>query len=120
MGGQPGNSGINVVIQVSAAENITPDSLYFQNRVSKIDIKTNENEVLWVARFQTITRKEINIGKNSDEDVSIEVPEMENFPFELGKNEAVLLYHQNSTAFYFKIEGIKTKETIYYPSARPQ
>jgi hypothetical protein len=120
VGGMPGNSGTNVVIQVLPIENIIPDSLYYQNRVSNIDVKPGDNGVLWVARFQKITRKEINIANETTEDVSIDVPEMENFPFELEKNEAVLLYYQNNTAYYYKIEGIKIKDTIYYPSARPK
>lgn len=118
-GGQPGNSGTNLVIEVLNSENITPDSLYFQNRVSSVDIKPAEKGTLWVGRFQKVGRKEVILNESDNTDVSVTIPEMENFPFKLENNEAVLLYHQNNTAYYYKISEIKTKESIYFPSARP-
>lgn len=119
-GGQPGNSGTNVIMQVIYQENIIPDSLYYQNRVSVIDVKSTASEVLWVGRFQKITRKVINLQENPNDEVSIPVPEMENFPFELKNEEAVLLYHDKEKSYYFKITGIKQKERVFFPTARPQ
>jgi hypothetical protein len=119
-GGQPGNSGTNVMIQIIHQENIIPDSLYYQNRVSAIDVKPTESGVLWVGRFLKITRKEINLQENPNDEVSISIPEMKNFPFELKNEEAVLLYHDQEKTYYFKITGIQQKERILFPTVRPQ
>ena len=120
VGGQPGNAGINVVINVENSEDIIPDSLYFQQRVAALEVKPYEKGVLWVARFQHITRSEPNLNENPNGDLTAEVPIMENFPFDLQNNEAVLLYHKNNTALYYKIINIKQKETIFFPAAKPQ
>jgi hypothetical protein len=50
----------------------------------------------------------------------IEVPEMDAFPFELQNDEAILLYHQNNTAYYYKLKGLIQKETIFFALNNPK
>jgi hypothetical protein len=120
VGGQPGNSGTTVQIFVSEVGTIQPDSLYFQNRVTQIDIKPTKKGSLWVANFRKVTRKDFNMTDNPKGEYGNPVPEMINFPFELEKNEAVLRYINEGKAYYYKIVGVKEKEPLFYPSAKPR
>jgi len=120
IGGQPGNSGTLVFLTVTTSTELIPDSLYFQNRVAVIQSQTKENQKLWTARFQKTTRNEINLKENQNTNLSAEVPEMDAFPFKLQNDEAILLYHQNNTAYYYKLKGLKQKETIFFALNNPK
>lgn len=120
MGGQPGNSGTTVQLHLSTDKSVQPDSLFFQNRVTAIDIKPSDEGNLWVANFRKVARKPINMTDNPRGEYGNPVPEMVNFPFELEKDEAVLKYTLDNKAYYYKISGITQKETIFFPAAKPR
>ncbi len=120
MGGQPGNSGTTVQLFVTTNDEIQPDSLYFQNRATYIDIKPTDKETLWVANFRKVVRRDINLTENPRGEYGNPVPEMMNFPFDLNKDEAILRYTKGDKVFYYKIMGIPQKETIFFPSAKPR
>lgn len=120
IGGQPGNSGTLVFLTVTTSTELMPDSLYFQNRVAVIESQTKENQKLWTARFQKTTLNEINLKENQNTNLSAEVPEMDAFPFKLQNDEAILLYHQNNTAYYYKLKGLIQKETIFFALNNPK
>ncbi len=111
VGGLPGNAGFNVFLIVNDPTGIVPDSLYFQNRVAKVDIRDQQ----WVAHYRTVKRNEINFSNNQNAKIEEKISEMPNFPFKIEEDEAILLYHQNQKSFYYKIKGIKTKESVFYP-----
>ena len=111
VGGQPGNAGFNVFIILEKPTDIKPDSLYFQERVASVEIRDNQ----WIARFNTIKRNEINLSQNQEPNVIEHVEKMKKFPFKLLDDQAVLLYNYNNTRYYYKIDNIKSKETIYFP-----
>jgi len=120
VGGQIGNSGTIVSFFISdTKEAIQPDSLYFHNRVTAIDIKPAQKGRLWVANFRTEIRKNPALNNHPVAISGEPVPEMKNFPFKLEKDEAVLGYTLNNKVYYYKISGIKQKEKLFYPAARP-
>ena len=118
MGGQPGNSGTIVQVFVNLTEDVQPDSLFFQNRVTQIDLKPSTEGKLWVANFKKVVRKDINLTDNPRGEYGNPVPEMIDFPFELEKDEAVLKYTLENKVYYYKITGIAQKETIFLQSIR--
>lgn len=111
VGGQPGNAGFNVFMILENPTIAKPDSLYFQERVASVEIRDQQ----WIARFKTINRKEVNLSQNQETDINEHVKKMDNFPFNLLDNQAVLLYNHNNTSYYYKIVNIKSKEVIYFP-----
>lgn len=120
MGGQPGNSGTTVQLMVNSTKEVQPDSLFFQNRVAHIEIKPSDKVKLWVANFRKVVRKDINMTDNPTGEYGNPVPEMTNFPFELEKDEAVLMYSKDAKVYYFKIAGLVQKETVFFPAAKPR
>lgn len=121
IGGQPGVSGTSVHILLSAIdENVQPDSLFFNQSKAKIDIKTAEKGHLWVANFRKSAPRDINMHGEPKEEYGNTPPKMEEFPFELAKDEAVIGYYTKEKKAYFKIIGLQKKETLFFPSAKPR
>lgn len=118
-GGQPGNAGINVVISMSEVSEIVPDSLYFRNRISPIEIKNNKAGILWIGRFKTVDRKEPVLQDDPTGNTVVEVPEAHDFPFELENHEAIIRYTENGKVRYYKFSNIKEKEPLFFPAAKP-
>ncbi|EDP69576.1 hypothetical protein FBALC1_00440 [Flavobacteriales bacterium ALC-1] len=93
-----GGSGINVFIKLND-KSIQLDSIYFRDRVSKLNI-SSENEGLYVGRYKS-------------NDIKTEIP------FDLANNDCVISYKSNHEIFYFKIPDLKEKAVLNYPSSPP-
>jgi hypothetical protein len=106
-----GVSSINVTIQLKEKSTIQFDSLYFKNRVTKVEVKTPS---MLTANYK--------ISKNIISDIIIDVDptkELKNkapikpkFDFELKENEAVLSYQFQGKTRYIKIKNIKKVKNI--------
>ena len=120
VGGRPGNAGTYVTIEIDNPTEIIPDSMYYQQRIAPIEINEVNNKIQWIGRFQTITRRQINLNENPDTTIEEEVPVSENFPFELKEDEVVLLYHDEDGSYFYKWQTVKKKKTIFYPTAKPK
>ncbi|WP_341220262.1 hypothetical protein [Polaribacter atrinae] len=112
-GGQPGVHGINVQIQLKEKSNINFDSLYFRNKVAKVEFK---NATLIIANYNTSNKKPSDVILHLDpkKEVQNKLPTQETFPFELSENEAVLTYQANGKTTYYKIKEIKKRESKPY------
>jgi hypothetical protein len=111
VGGQPGVSGINVIIGVENDSEVVFKNIFFQKRKVNATIKTMNEKKYVTANINTSTRKEEVIGK---EEVKKEA-KPEEIPFVLESNEAVIVYQVGKKTYYYKVSKIKKTETIFYP-----
>jgi hypothetical protein len=111
VGGQPGVSGVNVIIGIDDDTSVTFKNIYFQTRKVSVTIETRNKKKYVLGNINTSTRSEETIiKKETKEKVS-----KNDFPFELGNNEAVLEYDKAGKTYYYKVSKIKKTETVFYP-----
>lgn len=116
IGGQPNVKGINVFVLYTSEQSVEFDSMYFNERITKIEIKEKQGIKLIVGRYDTSTRNEdLILHSDSKKETGNKVPKTNTFPFELGENEAVISYKEGNKTKYYKIKNIKQTETDFYP-----
>lgn len=115
IGGQElSGSGINFYIRFK--EPFSPNYLlkrvYFQNKVANFE---KRDSITFVAQFYQKAINSLNNTKENDQKMTT------NPKFNLQPDEAILEFVQDNKKEYFKIEKIKEKELIAYPSmGRPK
>lgn len=122
IGGMPGVSGTNVVINYEANTTVNFDSLFFKGRKAKIELESIEKKNYIKGHFNTSTvnsKEDLMLHKDGKKEYGNKIPEKK-FPFELKENEAVISYLENGETKYFKVENIKKGEAVFYPSAKPR
>ncbi|WP_435675513.1 hypothetical protein [Polaribacter sp.] len=111
-GGQAGVSGTRVEIKLKTASNIIFDSLYFQNKVTKVEVKNNKETTLLMGHFNTSKRndRDFILDMDSKNELHNPIPERKKFPFKLKENEAIIRYRISDTVRYFKIENVQKQK----------
>tara|TARA_R110002049_G_scaffold114646_1_gene265892 strand:- start:11764 stop:12252 length:489 start_codon:yes stop_codon:yes gene_type:complete len=119
VGGQPGVSGTKLEIHLSNSSEIIFDSLFFQNKTTKVEVNNLDNAVQLIGHFSTSKKmkRDIILDVNSTNEIENTLPNLKKFPFELKENEAVLSYKKGEKTVFFKIENIKEIEFKAFPSA---
>lgn len=120
-GGMPGNSTLNLMIEFTSPEVVDFKNVYFQNRITKAIIEQKGDKQYIAARYKTSSgedRKDIVL--HSDPQKEYGNAPVENFPFELKENEAMVSYAKGEKIYYFKIENIVKGKSVFMPSAKPQ
>lgn len=117
-GGQPGVRGTKVEIHLKDASEVIFVALYFQGKRTKVEVSQMEKFTRIIAHFSTSKRKNRNLILDADITKELEntLPSLEEFPFQLKENEAILSYKKESKTLYFKIENIKKVQLIAFPS----
>lgn len=117
VGGQPGVRGTNVFIYYDAEAAVAFDSIYFNNAVVKIQLKTNKGKTYLAGHFNTSTvhrKEDLILHADEKKEVQNKKPILKKLPFELKEGEAVISYKEGEKQKYFKIQGLKkTKGVIY-------
>ena len=107
-------SGYNLFIPVKPNSDLQLDSVYFRGRKVAIEKEASENG-LFVARFKNSSENEgrdIVMHADPRKEYGNKPPViLEKIPFELQPDEAVVLYTKNGKSKYFKITGIRKKES---------
>ncbi|MFT4848732.1 MAG: hypothetical protein ACI83B_001267 [Sediminicola sp.] len=109
-----GGYGTNVhVICDKLNENLKIETIYFANNILVVRRAVN-NPKAFVGSCKTVPGRDIIM----DSDV---VKEAQNrpklsFPFELGRNEAVIKYSLEGKAMFFKVSDVLIKPKITYPT----
>ena len=111
-GGQAGVRGTRVEIKLKTASNIIFDTLYFQNKVTKVEVKKIKETTLLMGYFTTFKRndKDFILDMDSKNELHNPIPERKKFPFKLKENEAIIRYRISDTVRYFKIENIEKQK----------
>ena len=117
-GGVPGVSGKRVDLKLSDSVAITFDSLFFQQRVTKIEV-SEENTIL-TAHYSTSKGKMHDLILHSDtrKELKNKVPKVTKIPFELKGNEAILSYKVDGNTKYFKIKNIEKVKSRPFPKTQ--
>ena len=117
-GGQPGVSGTKVEIHLKDASEVIFVALYFQGKRTKVEVSQIEKFTRIIAHFSTSKRKNRTLILDADATKELEntLPSLEEFPFQLKENEAMLSYKNDNKIVYFKIENIKKTQSIPFPS----
>tara|TARA_B110001454_G_scaffold157513_1_gene146824 strand:+ start:1520 stop:1999 length:480 start_codon:yes stop_codon:yes gene_type:complete len=119
IGGQPGVSGTNIIFKLKENSNINFDSIFFQNKSTKVEINTSANGIILIGNFNTSKRQRKNLILDSNvvKEMKNTLPDLRNFPFKLEENEAILTYRINNRIKYFKIKDIEKVKPIFFPRA---
>jgi hypothetical protein len=117
VGGVPGVSGRRVEIKLSEKKSVTFDSLFFQKKTTKIEIRETKGTTLLVAHYSTSSRKNNDFILHSDtkRELKNKIPKPDNFPFDLKENEAIISYKVKGKIKYYKIENIKKAKEDTFP-----
>jgi hypothetical protein len=118
VGGQPGVSGIKLELHLKDASEIIFDSLYFQEKITKVEVSQKEEFRQIIGYYSTSKRQKRDLILDADATKELEnaVPNLAVFPFKLKENEAMLSYKKENKTLYFKIENIKKVQSIPFPS----
>ena len=115
-GGQPGVGGTRVLIGYSSSSNIEFDSIYFKDKITKIEMHSKEDKTFLIGHFNNSNREKYDIIIDADrkKEINNKPPEIVKIPFELKENEAVISYKEDGKTKYFKIENIKQVISEFY------
>lgn len=116
-GGKEGTHGTNIKIVGNAkTRNITFTAIFFQNHEYKITPEFKGEDFILVGSNTVIKKKELDMYQDPVGEYGNEAPKFEKkIPFDLEKNEAVLVYRINGKDSFYKIKDIKQLDTVYYP-----
>lgn len=116
VGGQPGVSGIRVIIGYEKKGDIEFQKIYFAKKEGRIEAYVRKDKTFLVGHIDTSSREKENmiLERDSKKEIKNKLPEPK-FPFELKENEAVISYLKNGKVKFFKIENIKQTKTDFYP-----
>lgn len=115
--GKKGSSGTKIRFQgTKKTTNVEFPTIFFQNHEYKVSTEINSRGFVLIGNSSEQIKKDIYMHQDASREYGNEAPNTKkNIPFELQKNEAILVYSVNGKNFYHKITGIKQLETINYP-----
>ncbi|MBL4605741.1 MAG: hypothetical protein JKY02_08825 [Flavobacteriaceae bacterium] len=116
VGGQPGVSGIRVIIAYKQQENIEFQKIYFAEKEGKIETYQKKGKTYLVGYIDTSSREkeDLVLDRDPKKEMNNKLPKAD-FPFQLKENEAVISYLKNGKTKFFKVEKIKQTKTDFYP-----
>ncbi|GAB2762719.1 hypothetical protein [Salinimicrobium soli] len=117
-------SGITFIIPTEGDGKVVLDSVYFRGRKAALQ-KEPTDSTLYIAQFKIPSREnyrdKVIMHADPKEEYGNPTPEiLPDIPFELKPDEAVVRYTDNGRAKYFKIKGIKKKDSTEVPIKNPQ
>ena len=118
VGGQPGVRGTKVEMHLKDASEINFDALYFQGKVTKVEVSMKDGFVQVIGHFSTskTQKRDVILDLDATKELENKVPNLEKFPFEIKENEAVLRCKKGVKTLYFKIENISKVALMPFPS----
>ncbi len=116
-GGKKGSNGVNIKLAGTfSTTNLSFSKIYFQNREYGVVPEINGTKFSLVGTYTTLTKRENDMYGNAIDEYGNEAPKIEkNIPFDLQKDEAIIVYAISGEEKYYKVKGIKQIETVYYP-----
>jgi hypothetical protein len=117
VGGQPGVSGIRVIINYTTTEDISFDKIYFQKKEGTIDEYQKDGKTFIIGRINTSKREgnELIMHADPKEEMKNKPPQGVTFPTGLKENDAMLVYTYKGKTYSFKVTDIKQTESDFYP-----
>lgn len=117
-GQQESGSGINFYIQFKnpLPKDITLKKVYFQNQEATFEA---EDTTHFIARFQQKTKSDLTLDSDTKKEYGNKPPEIKNKNLNLKADKAILEFVQSKKTVTYKIEKIKEKEVLAYPTQKP-
>lgn len=117
-GGQQGVSGIRVIMNYKdAAEGVSFQKIYFQNKEGEIETYKREGKTFLIGHINTSTPREQDLTLDFDpnKELNNKPPKEEKIPFVLKENEAVIVYTYKGESHHFKVKNIKKTKSDFFP-----
>ncbi|MCK0108323.1 hypothetical protein MWU58_03390 [Flavobacteriaceae bacterium S0825] len=111
-----GPSGMDIFIEIKDLE-FQPDSVYFREKVTKLN-KHSQEEGVYVGRFTSLStqKQDIVISSDSKAEYGNKMPEKPiKTPFELAHNECVISYNVNGKTKYYKLTNVAEIQMVEVP-----
>lgn len=122
VGGQPGVRGTKLEVHLKNAAEIIFDSLYFNNKVTKVEVLQKEEITQLIGHYSTSKRikNDLIIDIDPKNELQNTPPIIKKFPFELNNNEAIVSYKKGKKTVFFKIVNIKKIQPTLFPSVNKE
>lgn len=116
-GGQPGVSGVRIIMPYESSEKVEFRKIFFNNKEGQIDLHKSEDKTYLIGNINTGNRngESLILDIDSTKEMGNEVPQIVNPPIQLNKNEAALVYVYKGKEYYYKVINLKKTETDFYP-----
>ncbi len=116
VGGQPGVSGIKIIINYQTNEEVSFDKIYFQKKEGTVELYEKEGKTFVIGRINTgKKRRVIVMDIDPKQEANNQPPTITKIPYDLEENEAMLVYTYKGKKRSYKITGIQKTETDFYP-----
>jgi hypothetical protein len=118
-GQEESGSGTHFFIQFKTTfpENIKLKKVYFQGQESDLQ---SEDENIFTANFTNKPKQDRILNADSEKEFGNKPPEITKPKYDLKSNEAILEFEKDQNPLIFKLQNIKQKELLAYPSAKPR
>ena len=111
--GKKGTNGVSIkIVGNFNTTSLGFSAIYFQNREYKIVPRFQSDKFTLIGNYSVLNTAEVLFETESKNEVA---KTNTNIPFELEKDEAILVYSINGKNNYHKIKGVKKMETVYQP-----
>ncbi|MEH6703149.1 MAG: hypothetical protein V7691_00010 [Galbibacter orientalis] len=114
-------NGVNVYLPVENENGAELDSLYYQNKVVKLERIKKDNYLVYIARY-SFNKQSQDIIMHADpkKEFGNKPPQVKAImPFELEEGEAIVSYTVNGKVNYYKISEIEQSTSIHYREVPP-
>ena len=111
-GGQPGVSGINIIMTHTPVQEVVFDSVYFRGMKGVIETYTSEKETYIIGRINTSKSMHSIISDGTSQIIESVSDQTENYG--LKDNEALILYTFKNKKSYFKVSDLVNTQPKYY------
>ena len=98
-------------------ENIQLIKLYFQNQETNFQ---EEGENIFIANLIHKPKQDKILDSDSEKEFGNKPPEILKSKYELKANESILEFQKDNKTLIYKLQNIKQKELLAYPSAKPR
>lgn len=119
-GGTPeAGKGIHFTLTFSEiSEDVLVEKIYFRGKEEILKEKT-QNTKTYQATLVDKPNEDVVLDSNPVKEMDNPRPSLTSeMPFQFKADEAVLQYRKGKKTYYYKIDNIKEKETVAYPSSK--
>lgn len=114
-GGQPGASGIKIIVAYKALDSIKFKKLYFQKKSADVLYKNEKGKTYLLGYINTSKEQEdVVLDVDPKKELNNQLP-IVNLPFKLKENEIALSYETSEGIRYYIIREVKETKADYYP-----
>lgn len=116
VGGQPGVSGIKVIVNYTSDQEVTFDKIYFQKKEGTIENHLRDGKTFLIGRINTSKPRGEDLVLDIDpkKEMNNKIPEKK-IPFDLKENEAVIVYTYKGESHHYKVTNMKQTKSDFYP-----